>query len=64
MDNQSKEVPSLRTVPQAAVVLNCSVRKVWHLLAQGALKKVHIGRAARVTSESIDEFIRNGGRRA
>ncbi len=53
----------LVTLPQAAADLAISVRSAWRLLSRGDLQKVQVGRAVRVTRESIDRFIAKGGAR-
>lgn len=53
----------LLTILQASVELNCSTRSTWRLLAERRLKSVRIGRAVRVTRESIDRFVEAGGAR-
>ena len=55
--------PRLPPVCQVANELNISMRSVWRLLATGELKAVRLGRATRVTRDSIEEFIARGGSR-
>ncbi|MGE3109817.1 MAG: helix-turn-helix domain-containing protein [Phycisphaerales bacterium] len=51
----------LLRVQDAAHELSVSVRSMWRLLSRGDLQQVKIGRAVRVTRESIDAFIEKGG---
>ena len=51
----------LMSVPEVAAHFFCCERTVWRLLERGALNKVMVGHAARVTPESVDAFIENGG---
>lgn len=53
----------LLTVRQAASEMNICTRSVWRLLSECRLKSVRIGRAVRVTRESIDKFVETGGAR-
>ena len=58
-----KVLQKLLTVPEAADVLNISVRTCWRLIAIGELERVTIGRAARVTVSSVGALIARGGTR-
>lgn len=51
------------SVRSTSIELDCAQRSVWRLLAAGHLKSLRIGRAVRVTRESIDAFIAKGGAR-
>lgn len=53
----------LLKITEAADELSISVRSAWRLVTRGDLQKVQVGRAVRVTRESIDRFIANGGAR-
>lgn len=53
----------LFTIRQTGEELNCSDRSVWRMLAEGKLTKVQLGRAVRVTAESVEAFIAKGGAR-
>ena len=48
---------SLVTVVEAARALGLGRSKTYELIATGELEVVHIGRAARVPVEAIDEFV-------
>lgn len=62
MTTQPPLPPShLYTVPQTKTVLNCSRRTVARLAAKGLLKVVKLGRAVRITRESIEALIARGG---
>lgn len=47
----------LLTEPDAGIVLGVSARTIFTLAASGELDVVRIGRAKRITSESIERFI-------
>ncbi|GAC1386431.1 MAG: hypothetical protein NVSMB4_13620 [Acidimicrobiales bacterium] len=49
--------PALITVTQAARALGIGRSKTYELIATGDLEVVHIGRAARVPVEAIDELV-------
>ena len=57
--------PLLLTMPQAAKALAVSVRTLYHLAADGQIRIVHIGRAARVKAEDVQTYVdllgRTGG---
>ncbi|MGE3110105.1 MAG: helix-turn-helix domain-containing protein [Phycisphaerales bacterium] len=63
----NKPVPSpsqrLLKLTEAADELSISARSAWRLVSRGDLQKVQVGRAVRVTRESIDAFIAKGGAR-
>jgi len=54
-------VQRLLTIHQAAAELNCSPRTVWRLISAGSLRMVRLGRAVRITRESIEAFVARGG---
>lgn len=47
----------LVTVPEAAERLTISERQVYRLLASGELQAVRIGRACRIPTKKLEEFI-------
>lgn len=51
----------LLTVAQTARELNCSPRTVWRLIGAAELRVIRLGKAVRVTRESIEEFVGRGG---
>ncbi len=55
--------PPLRllTIQQTAGELNCSTKSTRRLMEKGALRAVRIGRAVRVTRESVEQFVAAGG---
>lgn len=52
-------LPRLVSVPEAARLLGIGRTTAYELLAAGQLEVVHIGRAARVPVDAIDEFVEN-----
>jgi excisionase family DNA binding protein len=54
---------SLVTIKDTAWELTVSVRTAWRLIAAGELRTVRIGRAVRITRDSIQSFIERGGSR-
>jgi excisionase family DNA binding protein len=48
------------TTRQAAEILQVSERTVWNLITGGHLKPVKIGRATRLLSDELTEFMRVG----
>lgn len=52
---------SLLRVHEASKELAVSVRSVWRLVSSGTLATVRIGRSVRITRESINRFIEQGG---
>jgi excisionase family DNA binding protein len=53
---------SLLTVPEAAIVLKVSTRRLYGLLRQNLVPSVRIGRQRRICPKALDEFVRNGGK--
>lgn len=53
--------PRLLTIEQTATELNCSPRTVWRLVGLGMLTAVRILRSTRITRESVEQFIAQGG---
>ena len=53
--------PRLLTIPQAATELNCSPRTVWRLVSLGMRTAVRILRSTRITRDSVEQFIAQGG---
>jgi hypothetical protein len=53
---QAEEQPLLATVPQTCQALNCSRTTVFDLLNSGILQRRKIGRATRVTVDSIKKL--------
>lgn len=53
--------PPVTTMSRTAEELCVSVRTVQRLIGEDELKTVRIGRAVRVTRESIDALIARGG---
>jgi excisionase family DNA binding protein len=51
----------LLTVPETAAELRCAVRTCWRLIAKGDLKTVRLGRSVRITRESLELLIAQGG---
>jgi excisionase family DNA binding protein len=49
--------PVLLTVPEAARVLGIGRSTLYELIARGAIETVHIGRACRVPTSAIEEFV-------
>lgn len=47
----------LRTIPDAAVRLKCSERKVWRYIRDLELPVVRFGRSTRITEEDLQAFI-------
>ena len=47
----------LRKIKDVSEQLQVTTRTVENLVARGELQKVHLGRAARITQESIDSLI-------
>ncbi|MBC7773779.1 MAG: helix-turn-helix domain-containing protein [Pyrinomonadaceae bacterium] len=60
-DQPRRPPASLFRVPEASKELAVSVRSVWRLVSSGTLDKVRIGRSVRITRESINRFIQQGG---
>lgn len=54
--------PQLYTVAQTRAILCCSRRTVDRLAAKGLLKVVRLGRAVRISRESVESLIEKGGR--
>ncbi len=50
--------PRLLRIPEVARVLAVGRTTVYGLIASGELIQVHVGRAVRVTAESVDQFVR------
>ena len=51
----------LLTVLQASERLTISERSIWRLISSGELEAIRLGRATRVTAESLEELIARGG---
>jgi excisionase family DNA binding protein len=59
-----KATPGVRllvTIPQAAEMLACSRATIYELVGRGELDLVHLGRASRVTSASIERRVSGAG---
>jgi excisionase family DNA binding protein len=66
MTQDSKlEAPASRllTITQLADELNCSTRTAWRLVGAGLLQVVRLGRAVRVSRDSVNRFIETGGKK-
>jgi excisionase family DNA binding protein len=56
-------VNQLLRLAAVAEQLDCSHMTVRRLIARGELTAVRVGRALRVTEESLAQFVRRGGQR-
>lgn len=50
-------MPLLLTVSQAAEQLQISRSRLYELLAQGAIRSVHIGNLRRISPEALQEYV-------
>ncbi len=59
----SQGLPDARllTVREVAARLSVSTRMVQRLIRRGALQEVRLGRAVRVSTKCVRDFIANGG---
>ncbi len=62
-DNDPAPSSRLLSTADASRELRCSRRSIWRLLSLGQLARVQIGRAVRITRESVEAFIERGGAR-
>lgn len=59
--SESSATSKVLRVAQAARALDVSPRTIWRLLSLDQLERVQIGRAVRITRDSIDRFVSEGG---
>ena len=59
------DLPDTRylTIRQTATHLNCAPRTIWRLIGAAELRVIRLGKAVRVTRDSIEEFVGRGGSR-
>lgn len=51
--------PLLLTVPEAATALQIGRDRTYHLVAEGRLAAVRLGRSIRIPRAALEEFIEN-----
>lgn len=56
-DHRARRSGLLVRIPEAAQLLAIGRSTVYELIADGHLETVHIGRAVRVTTDSIEAFV-------
>lgn len=55
-----EDLPDVLTVKQVAEVLQCSDKHVYDLAAEGAIRRIKVGRLVRIPRQALVEFL-NGG---
>lgn len=55
-----EDLPDVLTVQQVAEVLQCSDKHVYDLAAEGAIRRIKVGRLVRIPRQALVEFL-NGG---
>ena len=49
------------TVPEVAAMFKCGDRKVWQLVSDGKLQIFYVGTLVRISRDSLEAFMANGG---
>jgi excisionase family DNA binding protein len=60
--SRTRAAPLLRTVPEAARMLNVSVRTIWRLVDDGTLPLAHVRGSARISDQAIRDFAAGASR--
>ena len=56
-DSAANAARLLLTVPETAQVLGLGRTKIYELINDGELEAIHVGRAVRIPTEAISEFV-------
>ncbi len=52
-----EDLPDVLTVQQVAEVLQCSDKHVYDLAAEGAIRRIKVGRLVRIPKSALVEFL-------
>ena len=52
-----EDLPDVLTVQQVAEVLQCSPKHVYDLAADGAIRRIKVGRLVRIPKSALVEFL-------